>query len=107
MGLSDSPGVAAERIRPIVGRLDEAPPAPPGWLELVDFAARYYHRHPAEVMMPAVPKLLRTPPPARARKESAFARARPPFPAPGGGCAAGDGAPPGPLARDPPAAAPA
>lgn len=107
MGLSDSPGVAAERIRPIVGRLDEAPPAPPGWLELVDFAARYYHRHPGEVMMPAVPKLLRTPPSARARKESVFARARRRFPAPGGGFAAGDGASPGAVPDDPPALTPA
>ena len=88
MGLSDSPGVAAERIRPIVGRLDEAPPAPPGWLELVDFAARYYHRHPGEVMLPAIPKLLRTPPSARARKQSAFARARGRF-VPHGGETAG------------------
>ena len=76
IGVSDSPGIAADRIRPIAGRLDEAPSAPPGWLELVEFAARYYHRHPGEVMLPAVPKLLRTPPSARARKESAFGRAR-------------------------------
>src|SRR5690606_9017213 len=68
--------ISEDKVRPIAGRIDEAPPAMPAWLELVDFTARYYHRHPGEVMMPAVPKLLRTPPSAARRKESVFGRAR-------------------------------
>src|SRR5690606_13815874 len=65
IGVSDSPGIAADRIRPIAGRLDEAPPAPPGWLELVDFAARYYHRPPGEAVLAAGPKPQPPPPAAR------------------------------------------
>src|SRR5690606_38148273 len=83
IGMTDSPAISEARIRPIAARLDEAPPAPPGWLELVDFAARYYHRHPGEVMLPALPKLLRAPPAASRRKDSAFGRARRRFVPPG------------------------
>src|SRR5690606_35673636 len=84
LGLADAPGIGAGKVRPVSGRIHEAPAAPPGWLELVDFAARYYHRHPGEVMLPAVPRLLRAAPSAR-RKESAFARARRRFALPADG----------------------
>jgi len=84
LGLANTAEIAAEKVRPIMGRVDEAPPSSSAWLELIDFTARYYHRHPGEVMLPAVPKLLRTPPSARQRKESAFARARKRFVAPAG-----------------------
>ncbi|HWS76108.1 MAG TPA: primosomal protein N' [Quisquiliibacterium sp.] len=67
--------VPAERLRPVSRIVDDAP-APDGhWLALVAFAARYYHRGIGEILMPAVPKVLRSPPAARARG-SAFARAR-------------------------------
>ncbi len=102
IGLSDTPGIAEDKVRPLIGRIDEAPPATPAWLGLVDFAARYYHRHPGEVMMPAVPKLLRAPPSARRSKESAFGRARRRFvaaasaavPSPGGSAPMAAAAPP-------------
>ncbi|HQY28936.1 MAG TPA: primosomal protein N', partial [Burkholderiaceae bacterium] len=48
---------------------------PPSWLELVRFCADYYHRGFGEVALPAIPKLLRTPPAPKARG-SAFTRAR-------------------------------
>ncbi|HRO60382.1 MAG TPA: DEAD/DEAH box helicase, partial [Burkholderiaceae bacterium] len=73
--LADQSELAHERIRPIDVPLAGAPPAPMEWLRLVRFAAEYYHRGAGEVALPAVPKLLRTPPSARARG-SVFERAR-------------------------------
>ena len=75
IGLSDASALDPERIRPLREVIADAPRAPEAWLRLVRFAADYYHRGVGEVALPAVPKLLRTPPAARARG-SAFARAR-------------------------------
>ncbi len=69
------PEHAAEKIRPIASLIGAAPRPDPAWLELVEFAARYYHRHRGEIALPALPRLLRTPPSARARG-CAFERAR-------------------------------
>ncbi len=63
------------RRRPVAAVLADAPVPPPAWLALARFAAGYYHRHVGEVLMPALPKLLREPPSPRARG-SAIARAR-------------------------------
>jgi primosomal protein N' (replication factor Y) len=75
VGLADASALPPERIRPVAGALPGAPRAPDSWLRLLRFAADYYHRCLGEVALPAVPKLLRTPPAARARG-SVFERAR-------------------------------
>jgi primosomal protein N' (replication factor Y) len=72
---SDHSEIDTARVRPLVAVLDDAPVLPPSWLELVRFCADYYHRGFGEVALPAIPKLLRTPPAPKARG-SAFARAR-------------------------------
>ncbi|MCL4748386.1 MAG: hypothetical protein KJZ83_23680, partial [Burkholderiaceae bacterium] len=73
--LREHSDVPAERLRCVIGRFAEAPEPDPGWIEMIRFVARYYHRHLGEVALPAIPKLLRTPPAARARG-TVFARAR-------------------------------
>jgi primosomal protein N' (replication factor Y) len=67
--------IDATRVRPLYDVIEDAPVLDRSWFELVRFAADYYHRGLGEVALPALPKLLRTPPPARARG-SVFARAR-------------------------------
>ena len=70
------------RVKPLSAVLADAPALPPPWFDLLRFCADYYHRGLGEVALPAIPKLLRTPPAARARG-SAFARARDRFAPPG------------------------
>jgi primosomal protein N' (replication factor Y) len=65
----------AERLKPLLSRIADAPSPDPHWLALGRFAADYYHRSLGEVLLPAIPKLLRTPPSPRSRV-CAFARAR-------------------------------
>ncbi|MCC7060391.1 MAG: primosomal protein N' [Burkholderiaceae bacterium] len=65
----------AARLKPVQAILRDAPTLPQSWFQLLRFAADYYHRGLGEVALPAIPKLLRTPPAASARG-SAFARAR-------------------------------
>ncbi|MBN9426381.1 MAG: primosomal protein N' [Burkholderiales bacterium] len=67
--------IDAQRVKPLHGPVADAPALPAPWLSLIGFAADYYHRGFGEVALPAIPKLLRTPPAARARG-SVFARAR-------------------------------
>ena len=67
--------VEPSRLRDLDAVLEDAPKLPPSWLEQVRFVADYYHRGLGEVALPAIPKLLRTVPAARARG-SAFERAR-------------------------------
>jgi primosomal protein N' (replication factor Y) len=81
--------VPPERLRAVLSPIDDAPRMPPSWLALAAFAARYYHRGIGEVVVPAIPKLLRTPPAAKARG-SVFARARARL---GGAVPAASGAP--------------
>mgnify|MGYP002400764549 CR=1 FL=1 len=69
------PAIDPSRIRPLIGPLPGAPRADPAWLALGRFAARYYHRPIGEVLLAGVPRLLRTPPVARARG-NVFDRAR-------------------------------
>lgn len=74
-GLREDTPVPPDRLRALIGVLDDAPAPDPDWLALLRFAARYYHRTIGEVALPAIPRLLRTPPAARSRG-SVFARAR-------------------------------
>lgn len=64
------------RVKPIEAVIEDAPLLPRSWLASVRFAARYYHRGVGEVALPAIPKSMRTPPPARTTRGGAFARAR-------------------------------
>ncbi|MDT3678570.1 MAG: primosomal protein N' [Burkholderiaceae bacterium] len=59
-GWSAQPDIDAARVRPVERVLGDAPVLPAAWFDLVEFAARYYHRGAGEVAMPAIPKLLRT-----------------------------------------------
>ncbi len=59
VALADRPEIDPARVRAVECVLAEAPTMPPAWLELVAFAARYYHRGIGEVAMPAIPRLLR------------------------------------------------
>ena len=61
-GLSNQTALPAEKIRPLTAVLTDAPRLPASWFELGRFVAGYYHRHPGEVMLPALPKSLRVPP---------------------------------------------
>ncbi len=71
---TESP-VPESKLRMLIDVIDDAPAADGHWLALLRFAAGYYHRTIGEVALPAIPKLLRTPPAPRARG-SVFARAR-------------------------------
>ncbi len=73
--VGNQPELSPDKIRPIASLIEAAPRPDSAWLELVEFAARYYHRHRGEIALPALPRLLRTPPTARARG-CAFERAR-------------------------------
>ncbi len=67
--------VSPEKLRDLLSVIADAPAPDPAWFELLEFAARYYHRGFGEVALPAVPKLFRSPPSPKARG-SAFHRAR-------------------------------
>ncbi|HQD84831.1 MAG TPA: primosomal protein N', partial [Quisquiliibacterium sp.] len=72
--LVDDTPVPADRIRPLIGTVPSAPQLPASWLNLVRFAAGYYHRGFGEVALPAIPKLFRAVPPARARGSEAMTK---------------------------------
>ncbi|MEZ5727227.1 MAG: primosomal protein N' [Burkholderiaceae bacterium] len=75
IALAATSTLSEDKLRDVSALISDAPASPPSWLALARFAAGYYHRHLGEVLLPAVPKLLRTPPSPRARG-SAFERAR-------------------------------
>jgi primosomal protein N' (replication factor Y) len=80
--LTDSPSVDPDRIKPVECVLDDAPILPPSWFELGRFATSYYHRHAGEILLPAIPKLLRASPsnkPTARKKTTPFYRARQKF----------------------------
>jgi len=54
------PGIDPARIRALDGILDPGPILPPALLELLRFAARYYHHPIGEVVLNALPPALRT-----------------------------------------------
>ncbi len=67
--------ISPERLRSVIEPVAGAPAPDALWIDLIRFATRYYHRQLGEVALPAIPKLLRTPPSAKARG-SVFERAR-------------------------------
>ena len=74
-GLADRSELPPERVREVLQVLDDAPRLPADWFAFLRFVADYYHRTLGEVALPALPRLLREPPSARART-SVFARLR-------------------------------
>jgi primosomal protein N' (replication factor Y) len=50
----------AERIKPISGVRDDAPPLPPAWLELMRFLSAYYQRPLGETIIASLPPRLRS-----------------------------------------------
>ncbi|MGB7180330.1 MAG: primosomal protein N' [Burkholderiaceae bacterium] len=80
--LADVPEIAADRVRPLERTIDDAPVMPADWFGLGRFATGYYHRQPGEILLPVIPKLLRTVPreisasSTGRRQSTAFERAR-------------------------------
>ena len=50
----------ATKLRDVIALRAQLPPLPPAWLALCRFAADYYQRPLGEVMLPCLPKGLRT-----------------------------------------------
>ena len=55
----DQPAVAPEQCKDVLMVLDDLPPMPAAWMQMMDFASRYYQRPLGEVMLPALPPPLR------------------------------------------------
>ena len=66
-GLSDFTSLDSARIREAESILDDLPSPGPRWLDLIHFAATYYHAEEADLALSAIPRLLRTPPTPRTR----------------------------------------
>jgi primosomal protein N' (replication factor Y) len=75
VALAQDSEVPPDRLRSLEAPLASMPRLPADWLDLIGFAARYYHVGIGELALPSVPKLLRTVPTARSRGVAA-ARAR-------------------------------
>ena len=75
VALAATTDLADDRVRSILAVLDDAPRLPADWFGFLGFVASYYHRPLGEVALPALPKLLRSPPGAKARG-SVFSRLR-------------------------------
>ena len=71
--LTDTSDVAAEKLKPLLEVIDTEPVMDASVLELIEFAANYYHHGIGEVMGSALPKLARNGAPARAAVERWFA----------------------------------
>ena len=63
-------GLKAEGIKPIEAVREDLPAPSPEWLAFLRFVARYYHGSLADLAVGNLPKLLRTPPTARSRKDA-------------------------------------
>ncbi|MEZ5652740.1 MAG: primosomal protein N' [Burkholderiaceae bacterium] len=79
--LRGRPAIDAARVREIIGPMPGAPRLDTAWLSLGAFAAGYYHCQPGELLIPAIPKRLRRPPPGgepkrRTRPRDDFGDAR-------------------------------
>lgn len=59
VALPQSAEVDPARLKPVLHVVRDVPPLPPDWLELVGFAARYYHAPLGEVVALALPPGLR------------------------------------------------
>ena len=57
---SITPQLAADRIKPIAARRDDAPRLPPDWIALMRFLSGYYHRPLGETVISALPPRLRS-----------------------------------------------
>jgi primosomal protein N' (replication factor Y) len=71
--LAASSTVPAEKLKPLLEVIDEDPVVDAEVLELIEFAAQYYHHPIGEVMSAALPKLARNGAPSRALVERWFA----------------------------------
>jgi len=71
--LADQSQIAPEKLKPLLEVIDAEPVVDASVLELVEFAAQYYHHPLGEVMASALPKLARGGAPARALVERWFA----------------------------------
>jgi primosomal protein N' (replication factor Y) len=67
VALAEGSSLPPERLRPLESLLPGMPRLGAEWLDLIGFAARYYHVGVGELALPSVPKLLRTVPAAKAR----------------------------------------
>ena len=63
-------GLKAEDIKPIEAVREDLPAPSSEWLVFLRFVARYYHGSLADLAVGNLPKLLRTPPTARSRKDA-------------------------------------
>ena len=59
VGLPDAADLPVDRLKPVIAIQREAPALPADWLELVEFAARYYQHPLGEVVAMALPPRLR------------------------------------------------
>ena len=62
IAVSGTSELPPERVRTVLQVLADAPRLAPDWFEFLAFVASYYHRPLGEVALPALPKLLRSPP---------------------------------------------
>ena len=62
VGLTHHSEVDPKRLRSVDSLLADAPEPDRRWLQLLTFAATYYHRTLGEVAIPSIPKLLRKTP---------------------------------------------
>ncbi|MDO4636401.1 MAG: primosomal protein N' [Lautropia sp.] len=65
-----SGGLSPDDIRPIEAIRHDLPPPSAAWLDFMRFVARYYHGSLADLAVGTLPKLLRTPPTSRSRKDA-------------------------------------
>ena len=70
---AESSDVPREKLKPLLEIIDAEPVIDAGVMELVEFAAQYYHHSLGEVMAAALPKLAREGAPSRALTERWFA----------------------------------
>ncbi len=73
--LAGASEVPHEKLKPLHEVIDDAPVIDAGVMDLVEFAAQYYHHPVGEVMAATLPKLARTGAAARALSERWFASA--------------------------------
>lgn len=70
---AESSELPAEKLKPLLQVIDAEPVIDAGVMELIEFAAQYYHHPLGEVIAAALPKLAREGAPARAFTERWFA----------------------------------
>lgn len=63
------PGLSADSVKPIEAVRNDIPAPSAEWLRFLRFVAHYYHGNLADLAVGNLPKLLRTPPTERSRKD--------------------------------------